>query len=91
MNNILTTFNAIKLAVSIFVIASSYSYFKTSFTGIQKQPVQWGQVTPLLRLQYLERYSSSATGQNATGKKSKNIDDTLHFIRSVNENNCNSK
>jgi hypothetical protein len=61
---------------------------------IQKQPVQWGQMTPLLRLQYLERhfnYMNSTQGPNSTHTKAKNIDQILTYIRSVNENNCNNK
>ncbi len=63
-------------------------------TGIQKQPVQWGKMTPLLRLQYLERnsnYMNSTQGPNSTHTKAKNIDHIISFIRSVNEHNCNNR
>lgn len=100
-NNITRTSFATKLDVSDRLLISPFSFLGAEQLatlmfniGIQKQPVQWGKMSPMLRLQYLERHSNymnSTQGPNSTHTKSKNIDHIISFIRSVTENNCNNR
>ena len=94
-NSTKTIFNATELDVrNLFYVLFEDRFNSILVAGIQKQPVQWGQMTPLLRAQYLERhfnYMNSTRGPSSTHTKAKNIDQILTFIRSVTENNCNNR
>ena len=92
--NTTKTFNAAELGVCLYSKELRLPVIIVNLIfniGIQKQPVQWSQMDPQLRAKYMERhftYVNSSNGPASTHTKSKNIDNILKFIRSVNKNNC---